>query len=257
MKAIFVPTYLNIDLKFELAHIGTRFGAYLIDWFIKWLYLIIISFATNVNSLSGSVIISFFIYIPLIFYSFFFEWLNKGQSLGKLLLKIRVVGVDGNYPSIYQCATRWLFLGADMWLIWLFVFIHPAFYFFALFSPLVGGLLVILSDKHQRFGDMAANTVVINTRQREIYIEDTIYAYATKAKGYQPKYPEIMRLTDKDINQIKFLLERASMTMNTEIINKLANHLKNILKIESSDENEAFIKQLLNDYNYFAINDAR
>ncbi|MBA4852645.1 RDD family protein [Emticicia sp. BO119] len=257
MKAIFVPTYLNIDLKFELAHVGTRFGAYLIDWIIKCLYLVIVSSATSITFGGSSVLLSFFIYLPLIFYSFFFEWLNKGQSLGKYFLKIRVVGIDGNYPSIYQCAVRWLFLGADTWLIWLFVFIHVSFYFFALFSPLIGGLLIILTEKHQRFGDMAANTVVINTRQKEIYIEDTIYAYATKNKGYEPKYPEIMRLSDKDINQIKFLLERGSETLNPEIANKLAKHIKNLLKIESTDNNYDFLKQLLNDYNYYAINEVK
>ena len=257
MKAIFVPTYLNIDLKFELAPLGSRFGAYLIDWVVKWIYLVIVSSITSISLLGNSPLISFFIYMPFIFYSFLFEWLNKGQSPGKYLLKIRVVGADGNYPSVYQCATRWLFLGADMWLIWLFVFIHISFYFFAIFSPLIGGLLIILTEKHQRFGDMAANTVVINTKQREIYIEDTIYAYATKNKGYQPKYPEIMRLTDKDINQIKFLLERGNNTYNPEIANKLAKHLKNILKIESNEDNHEFLTQLLNDYNYYAINEIK
>lgn len=257
MKAIFVPTYLNIDLKFELAQIGSRFGAYIIDWVIKWLYLVIISFATSITLLGSSVLLSFFIYMPFIFYSFLFEWLNKGQSLGKYFLKIRVVGVDGNYPSIYQCATRWLFLGADTWLIWLFVLIHPTFYALAMFSPLIGGLLIILTEKHQRFGDMAANTVVIHTKQKEIYIEDTIYAYATKNKGYEPKYPEIMRLSDKDINQIKYLLERGTETLNPEIANRLANHIKHILKIQSEDDNYEFLKQLLNDYNYYAINEMK
>jgi len=255
MKTIFIPTYLNIDLKFELAHVGTRFGAYLIDWAIKWFYLIVVSTVTRIPLLGNSVLVSFLIYMPFIFYSFLFEWLNKGQSLGKYLLKIRVVGVDGNYPSIYQCAARWLFLGADMWLVWLFIFVHPAFSALAIFSPLIGGLLIIFSERNQRFGDMAANTVVISTKQKEIYIEDTIYAYATKKKDYEPKYPEIMRLSDKDINKIKLLMEKSDQTMNPEVVNKLAKHLKNLLKIESEDDNYTFLKQLLNDYNYYAINE--
>lgn len=257
MKAISIPTYLNIDLKFELANVGTRFGAYLIDWVIKWLYVVIVSSVSSITLSGNSVVLSFFVYMPFIFYSFFLEWLNKGQSIGKYFLKLRVVGVDGNYPSIYQCATRWLFLGADMWLIWLFIFVHPAFSALAVFSPLIGGLLIIFSDKNQRFGDMAANTVVISTRQKEIYIEDTIYAYATKKQGYEPKYPEIMRLTDKDINKIRILLEKGDQTMNPEIANRLAKHIKNLLKIESDGDNYTFLKQLLNDYNYYAINEVK
>ena len=257
MRAIFIPTYLNIDLKFELANVGTRFGAYLIDWVIKWLYVVIVASVSSVTLTGNAVLLSFFIYMPFIFYSFFLEWLNKGQSIGKHFLKIRVVGVDGNYPSVYQCATRWLFLGADMWLIWLFIFVHPAFSALAIFSPLIGGLLIMLSEKNQRFGDMAANTVVISTKQKEIYIEDTIYAYATKKQDYEPKYPEIMRLSDKDINKIRILLEKGDQTMNPEISRKLAGHIKTLLKIESNDENYEFLKQLLNDYNYYAINEVK
>ncbi|WP_259016088.1 RDD family protein [Emticicia fluvialis] len=257
MKFLSIPTYLNIDLRFELASAGARFGAYLIDWAIKWVYIIAVSFI-SIDTLSiNNLVLSFIIYTPFIFYSFLFEWLNKGQSPGKYLLKIRVVGVEGNYPSVYQCATRWLFLGADTWIFSLFMAIHQAFSALAIFSPLVGGLLILLSDKQQRLGDMAANTVVVKTKEKIIYIEDTIYAYATKASGYKPKYPEIMRLSDKDINSIKLLMEKGDRLMNPAIAAKLAQHIKNLLKIESNEDNFEFLKQLLNDYNYYAINDEK
>jgi len=257
MKSISIPTYLNIDLKFELAHISTRLGANVIDWIIKWVYVIAVSLIPSVTVSGGNLIFSFFAYMPFIFYSFLFEWLNKGQSPGKFLMKIRVMGVEGNYPSVYQCATRWLFLSVDMWVFSLFIYAHPLFSALTIFSPLAGIIIIMVSDKHQRLGDMAANTVVVNAKEKVIYVEDTIYAYATLAKGYEPKYPEIMRLSDKDINKIKFLLERGGQTMNPEIANKLAKHIKNLLKIESNEENYEFLKQLLSDYNYYAINDVK
>lgn len=255
MKAISVPTYLNIDLSFELTNTGTRLGAFVIDWVIKWVYFFVISTTLNLNIFSSSLLYSFIVYSPFIFYSFIFEWLNKGQTLGKMLFKCRVVGVEGNYPSVYQCATRWVFLSADMWLIYIFIFVHPTFAALAIFSPFIGGLLIMLTDKHQRLGDMAAHTIVITTKQKEVYIYDTIYAYANTRKGYEPKYPEIMRLSDKDITLIKSLFERGNDTLNSAIANKLAKHIKQILKIESEANNVDFLRQLLNDYNHFAINE--
>lgn len=256
MKAISIPTYLNINLSFELTTTGSRLGAFIVDWIIKWAYMLVVSTTLGLTFFSNFLLITFIVYSPFIFYSFLFEWLNKGQTLGKLLFKCRVVGVDGNYPSIYQCATRWIFLSADVWLIYIFIFVHPNFSFFSIFSPLIGGLLIIFTEKHQRLGDMAAHTIVITTKQKEVYIYDTIYAYANTRKGYEPKYPEIMRLSDKDITLIKSLFETGNETYNFDIANKLAAHIKHILKIESDKNDVDFLRQLLNDYNYYAINEA-
>ncbi len=257
MKAIAIPTYLNIDLSFELTSTGTRFGAFVIDWLIKWSYLIIISTSTGTGLLDSTLLFSFLLYSPFIFYSFLFEYFNKGQSFGKMLLKCRVAGVEGNYPSVYQCATRWVFLSADVWLIYIFIFIHPSFSFLAIFSPLIGGLLINFSQYHQRLGDMAAHTIVISTRQQEVHIHDTIYAYANTRQGYEPKFPEIMRLSDRDITLIKSLFEQGNDTLNPEIARKLATHIKHILKIESSENDALFLRQLLNDYNYYAISEGK
>lgn len=259
MKAITIPTYLNIDLKFELVGLGGRLLAFVIDWVVKWLYFFAVLSTTEIAPFSGNPLISILIYSPFIFYSFLFEWLNKGQTLGKMLMKCRVMGIDGNYPSIYQSATRWIFLTADIWLIYIFIFIDPIFSFFAIFSPLIGGITIIVTEKHQRLGDMAAHTIVVSTKEKEVYIYDTIYAYAhaNKMANYQPKFPEIMRLNDKDITKIKTLFERGNDSLNPAIADKLAKHIKNILKIESDMENNAFLKQLLNDYNHYSINELR
>lgn len=259
MKAISIPTYLNIDLKFEIIGHGGRLLAFIIDWVIKWLYFLAIITILNITLFTGNPLISILIYSPFIFYSFLFEWLNKGQTPGKMIMKCRVMGIDGNYPSIYQCATRWIFLAADMWLIYIFIFIDPLFSFLAVFSPLIGSLMIILTEKHQRLGDMAAHTIVVSTKEKEVYIYDTIYAYAhaNKMVNYEPKFPEIMRLNDKDITKIKTLLEKGNDMLNPEIADKLAKHVKHILKIESDMENNAFLKQLLNDYNYYSINEGK
>jgi uncharacterized RDD family membrane protein YckC len=253
MASISVPTYLNIDLKFELAPVGTRIGAFIIDWFIKGFYLFLISVLfTGISN----PIAMFFLLSPFIFYSFIFEWLNKGRTLGKMAMTCRVMGIDGSYPSVYQCATRWIFLSVDAWLFSLFIFVNPVLGGFVIFSPLIGLLILALNNNNQRIGDMAANTIVVKGKQNEVYISDTIYAYSNIKNEYQPKYPQIMRLSDNDITKIKILFEKSDYHSNYELTNRLANHIKKILKIESPENDEEFLRQLLNDYNYYAIKES-
>ncbi len=255
MAAFSVPTYLNIDLKFDLASVGARIGAFIIDWFIKGIYLFFVISVLISDGLNEFAV--FLFYLPVIFYSLILELFNKGQSIGKMAMKCRVIGIDGNYPSVYQCATRWIFLSVDVWILAIFLAINPVFGGFVIFSPLIGLMILALNKNQQRIGDMAANTIVIKSKQNEVYITDTVYAYANNQKEYQPKYPEIMRLSDNDITKIKVLFEKGDYNQNYELTNRLAGHIKKILKIESEDRDEVFLKQLLNDYNYYAINEIK
>lgn len=80
-------------------------------------------------------------------YGILLEWLWRGQTVGKKLLGLRVVDVEGMRLQFDQVVTRNLLRAVDM---------LPAFYF-------VGGVASWLSEKCQRLGDIAANTVVVYT----------------------------------------------------------------------------------------------
>ena len=75
----------------------------------------------------------------------FCEWRWRGQTIGKRLLRLRVVDAEGMRLQFNQIVTRNLLRFVDS---------LPAFYF-------VGGLACWLSPKCQRLGDIAANTIVI------------------------------------------------------------------------------------------------
>ena len=83
-------------------------------------------------------------------YSITTEWLWRGQTVGKRLLRLRVVDVQGLKLQFNQVVIRNLLRFFDS---------LPAFYF-------VGGASCLFSSKSQRLGDIAANTVVILTPQR-------------------------------------------------------------------------------------------
>ena len=82
-------------------------------------------------------------------YGLFCEWLWRGQTIGKRLLRLRVVDAYGLRLQFSQIVIRNLLRFVDM---------LPAFY-------LVGGLAALINARTQRLGDLAANTVVIRSPQ--------------------------------------------------------------------------------------------
>ncbi len=254
MKTVNIPTFLNIDLSFDMANKGRRYAAYLIDWLIKWAYMALVSSLLGLSLMKDTTLITFIIFTPFIFYSFLLEWLNKGQTIGKMAMGIKVIGVEGNSPSVSQCGIRWMFLLVDGYLFALFTFVNTWFSALIIFSPLVGALFIAFSKNQQRIGDFAAQTYIVSAKETAYSIEDTIYSYFTKKKeDYVPQYPEIIKLSDKDMTIVKQLLEKSEIHINYELANKLANHIKKILSIESKDDDYTFLKKLLQDYNYISL----
>jgi uncharacterized RDD family membrane protein YckC len=84
-------------------------------------------------------------FILAVGYSMAMEWYNRGQTVGKRLLGLRVLDARGMRLRPSQVILRNLFRTLDM---------LPLFY-------LVGGAACLLSPKSQRLGDMVADTVVV------------------------------------------------------------------------------------------------
>jgi uncharacterized RDD family membrane protein YckC len=79
------------------------------------------------------------------------EWLWRGQTVGKRLLRLRVVDAAGLRLETSQVIVRNLMRLVD---------ILPAFY-------LLGGITCVVSRHRQRLGDLAAGTVVIRAPKLE------------------------------------------------------------------------------------------
>jgi len=91
-----------------------------------------------------SMVMYFFVTIG---YGILAEWFWRGQTVGKRLLRLRVIDVQGLKLQFSQVVIRNLLRFFDS---------LPAFY-------CVGGTSCMLSRKCQRLGDIASNTVVIRT----------------------------------------------------------------------------------------------
>ncbi|MEO8960326.1 MAG: RDD family protein [Ginsengibacter sp.] len=165
-----------MDLEFELAGAHKRLLAYLIDFTILLLFFKEMKFyyyggfdLSDTGMLRSHVGLDILtISVPMLLYSLVSEIMMNGQTIGKKLLNIRVISLGGGQPSLSQYILRWMFKAFE----WPFFF---GYTFFSLQSMLAyiiitgfWGVVVLIfiaiNKRNQRLGDMAANTVVINTQ---------------------------------------------------------------------------------------------
>ena len=88
------------------------------------------------------------VFVVQIGYGITCEWFWRGQTVGKRMLKLRVVDEQGLQLEFTQVVIRNLMRFVDM---------LPGIY-------AVGGIACFLSKRCQRLGDLAANTVVVRHR---------------------------------------------------------------------------------------------
>jgi uncharacterized RDD family membrane protein YckC len=132
-----------------LAGPAARFMAWLIDLLCVGVVLFSLSMilravAAVSPGIAGAVSTLGFFVINIA-YGIVFEWIWRGQTVGKRLFGLRVVDADGLHLQFDQIVTRNLLRLVDA---------LPFLYF-------VGGLSCWLSRKCQRLGDIAANTIVV------------------------------------------------------------------------------------------------
>ena len=117
MSLIQIETPFNIDLEFEIAEVYKRLFAYLIDFTILLLYFTSMKYfyyggfnlagVETLKSHMGLDILT--ISIPMLLYSLVCEVMMHGQTIGKKILNIRIISLDGGEPSLSQYTIRWIF----------------------------------------------------------------------------------------------------------------------------------------------------
>ncbi|MFV0604273.1 MAG: RDD family protein [Niabella sp.] len=271
MPVISIPTSFNIDVEFELPSFGRRMIALLIDMVIQVCYLImasrIVSFIQKTNTWGfkdeshNLWAVNLLFMTPIFVYYIVMEITTNGQSLGKKLMKLRVVNINGGKASISQFMIRWLLRISDTWMVILLILLLSImvgygnyetiivliFGFLFLLTDIV---LVITSKRSQRIGDMLANTILIKTNTKES-LDNTVFREVED--DYVPAFKAVMRLSDKDLNIIKTILDTSRKTGNYAYARTASDKIKNFLQIQSDLEPEDFLDRLLKDYNYLSV----
>jgi hypothetical protein len=112
-------------------------------------------------------------------------------------------------------------------------------------------ILVNASKKNQRLGDMLAHTLLIKVAQKHS-IQDTVFLNI--ADNYKPSFPQVMQLSDRDINSLKSILDTAKKRGDFNLAAMASDKIRNHLKIETTLSPFDFLEVLLKDYNYLSAN---
>ncbi len=255
MAVISIATPFNIDIEFEVAEFHKRLLAYLIDFAIIVIYFFAIrqvvwnGVGISEGTLGLRILLILF---PMLFYSVLTELLMSGQTLGKKILSIKVVSLDGGEPTLGQTLLRW-FLRFYEWgfivfsIFWSNPFIGVGFLFMGGITSII---IMVVNAKSQRLGDIVAGTVVVNTRS-SLTVHDTIFMQVNEP-DYKVSFPEVMKLSDRDINTIKNVIRQAQKTNNFEMCNRVAFKVQDVLKISSDMYALDFLEKIMEDYNYLA-----
>jgi len=258
MASIVIGTPFNIDLEFKTAAINKRLMAWLVDIIIICLYYycilrFIYPFIGKSEAISTTAEL-FLVIIPVLLYQLAFEMMLNGQTIGKMLAGIKIIDLEGREPTWGQYITRWLLCIGN-----LFVYVvpyviirQPVALFVLMILYLPDFICVVVTAKSQRIGDLAAGTVVID-KSYAANINETIYLEIPDDEHYAPVFPGVMRLTDRDINGIRNLLTNGrSGRDNENYMVQVMEKIKRVLGIESELPAQAFLQQLLKDYNYYS-----
>ena len=261
MPAIQINTPFNLALDFEVAPLHKRILAYLVDIVIlviyawgmrKFLYGVLEVPVTTVWGINLGIDVVF-VSIPMLLYPFVCELSMHGQSFGKKVLGIRVMSLEGGEPTVSQYLLRWVTRFFEWPLVFGFVLSGFLVIFQLFFVGFLGVFVVIIiavSKSNQRLGDLGAGTVVVDTRIKT-YLHETVFLDISH-KDYAVQFPEVMKLTDRDINTIKSILDVAARKADFQLAANAADKIKNHLKLQSSLSPFDFLEKVLMDYNYIS-----
>lgn len=241
MKTIDINTTQNVIIRYPLAGIGDRWGATIIDlilvYFVSILLINIIlsAFTTwGATDWPGQVygifpLLSFFLY-QIVLGAFF-----AGNTLGRKMMGIKVVNSNGGLVSGVDYTLRTIFYLVDA--------------FFCL--GIVGSLLMNITPKSQRLGDLAANTICIKIKSNKIVSLEAINKIG-QSKEEEVMYPQVVSLSEKDMLLVKKTIEQYRKYKNQahkEAVLELTDHLADLLDIQPVPKNKInFLEQLIKEY---------
>ena len=216
-------------LRHTLATVWDRILAYIID-------IVILTFlAFSILSSLGE---NAFIIVSLCLWLYFpvLEYILNGQTLGKMALRIKVVPIHGFHLDLYQILMRWVFMPLEI-------------------GATAGGLASIiigLSEKRQRIGDILANTIVI--KKNKDHSLELSELKKLQNSVHEVTYPQVTKYNDAQVLVMKEVLHRYEQNPDMEesqtLLKSLLSKIKKDLDIHDSNETRgtAFIHTLIRDY---------
>jgi len=235
----------HIELTFDLAGVGSRFCATLVDSIILTIILGLFSVAMNslnvleynMGLLAGGfehwIVAALILIIFAILWGYYiaFELMWNGQSPGKRLLKLRVMKTGGYPITLLESTIRNLIRLIDF---------LPLFYG-------IGVITMIIDKKWRRLGDLAAGTLVIKERVDRVPVElgsrlpqKTTFTYADEIK--------LELITEGELSAIREYISRRptlSIPRRRQLSRVLATPILRKMGLPETLDYDVFLEEVL------------
>lgn len=239
-----IETTQHVKLNYEPAGVGERILAFFLDaFFIGVYYFVVIWIWGYVNDLGSAPqqtimesawVLYVVLVLPLMLYHLISEVVSNGYSLGKKIVGIRVVKIDGTRATLSGYLLRWLFRLVEI----------------TMTSGVLAFVAIIMNGKGQRIGDILGKTCVIKERKK-VTLDNTLFSRVSDA--YEPRFKQVAELTDKDIRIIKKVLDSRPHYEYSNwflILQKTRKKIEDRLGISDHGlKGEQFLETVIKDYN--------
>lgn len=215
-REITIVTPEHVELKFELAGLGSRFIATFVDTMLQALisilmFAVLIALLPGGYGLFGTInwfgnlsgwIVAAFILVQFVLwtgYFLFFEAARNGQTPGKKSAGIRVIRDTGHPVDCRSAVLRTAMRFVDA---------LPGFYG-------VGMISIFVSSEYRRLGDYVAGTLVVKTASQTKPAPDQKPAWSTVATEQTEEsllpdsaMPNLHNITREDYRALRHFLDR-------------------------------------------------
>jgi uncharacterized RDD family membrane protein YckC len=242
-----IETPEQVDLRFPVAGIGSRFVAVLLDHLLQLAVYILIGIAVaifssgngaagvakNVGAMDTAAkwFIAAIVFINfLLIWGYFalFEAFWHGQTPGKRVMKLRVIKDSGRQITLFEALARNLLR---------FVDILPNFYF-------VGVIAMLCNRKNKRLGDMAAGTLVVHELAVDLHAASS-FSTGENFFGREVETPQsglpadaIARLEPADLHVMETFFTRAlDLDLQTAMAQRIAERMVAKMKVPMPERN--------------------
>lgn len=212
MSTIPIATTHHVDIAFQAAPVSSRMLAAIIDLVLfvasmAFMYAIAapLQSISNGSGVVDYVLVGLYIllFVGIVLAPFLQEAFLDGQTIGKKVLGIRVMSLDGSSPSMGAFFTRWL-----TGLIELFASVG-----------VIGLVSVVMTKYSQRIGDLVAGTVVVQVPKgvnvRSLRVET--------GPHHVVMFPGVRLLSDEDIRVIRDVLHASQSGLDKGVANQMVD----------------------------------
>jgi uncharacterized RDD family membrane protein YckC len=234
MNSIGIDTTQNVSLNYTLAGVGSRIGAFLIDYLILIAFILMCALVGTQLPFVG---LGFAILIVLsaLLYFLVSEIVMNGQTIGKKVLNIKVVKLDGSKPTIGAYLLRWVAFPLD----------------FGFFGGGIAILSIVVTEKGQRLGDLLAGTTVVKLKSSSVHQLQKKRALVQVKEGYEPVYTQAEFITDEEVRLMDKAIKAFNMGGTRGPMESLHQKIKEKYQIESKDMPIRFFTTLQKDHAYY------